>query len=116
MFTKRKSLLLGILAAATATGLALGVNGVVDAYVGEPVEVSAAPGDVLATYDGMPNNYGSHENFPCDDGTTWSASYGQGNYLGSNNKESNYNKLYLGDFISIDGVDSQEKYKVVLVC
>ena len=41
MFTKRKSLLLGILAAATATGLALGVNGVVDAYVGEPVEVSA---------------------------------------------------------------------------
>lgn len=116
MFNKRKSLLLGFLAAATATGLALGVNGVVDAYVGEPVEVSAAPGDVLATYDGMPNNYGSHENFPCDDGTTWSASYGQGNYLGSNNKESNYNKLYLGDFISIDGVDSQEKYKVVLVC
>ena len=42
MFNKRKSLLLGILAAATATGLALGVNGVVDAYVGEPVEVSAA--------------------------------------------------------------------------
>ena len=42
MFTKRKSLLLGFLAAATATGLALGVNGVVDAYVGEPVEVSAA--------------------------------------------------------------------------
>lgn len=42
MFTKRKSLLLGFLAAATATGLALGVNGVVDAYVGEPVEVNAA--------------------------------------------------------------------------
>ena len=41
MFTKRKSLLLGILAAATATGLALGVNGVVDAYVGEPLEVNA---------------------------------------------------------------------------
>lgn len=45
MFTKRKSLLLGFLAAATATGLALGVNGVVDAYVGEPAEVSAASGD-----------------------------------------------------------------------
>lgn len=46
MFNKRKSLLLGILAAATASGLALGVNGVVDAYVGEPVEVSAADLDI----------------------------------------------------------------------
>ena len=45
MFNKRKSLLLGILAAATATGLALGVNGVVDAYVGEPVEVNAVSED-----------------------------------------------------------------------
>ena len=42
MFTKRKSLLLGFLAAATATGFALGVNGVADAYVGEPVGVNAA--------------------------------------------------------------------------
>ena len=45
MFNKRKSLLLGILAAATASGLALGVNGVVDAYVGEPVEVNAVSED-----------------------------------------------------------------------
>lgn len=45
MFTKRKSLLLGFLAAATATGLALGVNDVVDAYVGEPVEVNAVSED-----------------------------------------------------------------------
>ena len=117
MFNKRKSLLLGILAAATATGLALGVNGVVDAYVGEPVGVNAVAGNLLATFDvSMPSGYNPHENVTSSDGTKWSASFGQSTFFGSNDNIDNYSRLILNDFISIQGVSATEKYKAALVC
>ena len=76
MFTKRKSLLLGILAAATATGLALGVNGVVDAYVGEPVEVSAASNPV--TLEMSTFNSTSVDNIQGDPNVSYASDKGGG--------------------------------------
>ena len=83
MFNKRKSLLLGILAAATATGLALGVNGVVDAYVGEPVEVSAASSVATFSSDDVVSNSG-YQAYSNDD---WGVTFGGNNKsIGTNKK------------------------------
>ena len=97
MFNKRKSLLLGFLAAATATGLALGVNGVVDAYVGEPVEVSAAgANDIkIASFDSddVINGGSSYKAYS---NSEWGITFGGGGKsLGTNDNENNIPKCIL---------------------
>ena len=130
MFNKRKSLLLGILAAATASGLALGVNGVVDAYVGEPVEVSAFEGDAIASLS-KPNfgskGYGKALSVTDLDNNTWQVSSGNTTYLGCNKNGqskqfisndysiSGYFDLYDFD-IGVDGFDKESKYATAIVC
>ena len=103
MFNKRKSLLLGILAAATATGLALGVNGVVDAYVGEPVEVSAASSVATFSSDDVVSNSG-YQAYSNDD---WGITFGGNNISIGTNKGNrskcnlaSYSQYVVADFIS----------------
>ena len=119
MSMKRASsrLLLGLLGVATSAGLVLGGKAVVDSVAKGAAEVNAAVGDVLAK---LPTNlgkgYGPHENLTNGGIGTWSISFGQGTYFGTNNKESNPTKIKLGDFISVDGVSSTDLYKAVAVC
>ena len=97
MFTKRKSLLLGFLAAATATGLALGVNGVVDAYVGEPVEVSAAgANDIkIASFDSDDVIKGG-SSYKAYSNSEWGITFGGGGKsLGTNDNNNNISKCIL---------------------
>ena len=110
-------LLLGLLGVATSAGLVLGGKAVADNVAKGAVEANAAVGDVLAKLpSSLGSGYGPQENLSKDGIGTWSISFGQGTYFGTNNKENNTPKVKLGDFISIDGVSSTDLYKAVAVC
>ena len=131
MFNKRKSLLLGILAAATATGLALGVNGVVDAYVGEPVEVSALEGDVLAELDKpsfSSSSYGVPQVYNDSKDNKWQISSGtNAGYIGCSSKQKAKQSIgypddatgFFDNFtyeIGEEGFSSESLYSTGLIC
>lgn len=110
-------LLLGLLGLATSAGLVLGGKAVADNVAKGAVEANAAVGDVLAKLpSSLGSGYGPQENLSKGGIGTWSISFGQGTYFGTNNNEDNIPKLKLGDFINIDGVSSTELYKAVAIC
>ena len=119
MSMKRASsrLLLGLLGVATSAGLVLGGKAVVDSVAKGAAEANAAVGDVLAKLpSSLGSGYGPQENLSKGGIGTWSISFGQGTYFGTNDNENNIPKLKLGDFINIDGVSSTELYKAVAIC
>lgn len=118
MVKNKTRMLLGLACVAAAAGVGVTAYATVSALAVEPAGVAAVEGDSLATLDvkwSGQSQYGPHDAVGTD-GSEWSVTCGQTTFTGSNDKEANYNKLVLGDLITIDGIGADEKYYSAVIC
>lgn len=118
MVKNKTRMLLGLACVAAAAGVGVTAYATVSALAVEPAGVAAVEGDSLATLDvkwSGQSQYGPHDAVGTD-GSEWSVTCGQTRFTGSNDDGKNYNKLVLGNLITIDGIGADEKYYSAVIC